>query len=116
MANVTSQEIVFYVAKVGLRDKQVRYISMNDYNGLFREQDQKDGMGIVDQTQAGKLMNFLNALYEAFEYDFHCYIVQDVENSTHVVTNLPEEYQAIVNDLYGESETSEEATDESTNA
>lgn len=112
MANVTSREIVFYVAKVGLRDKQVRYVAMNDYNGLIREQDQKDGMGIVDQTKAGKLMNLLNALYEAFGHEFHCYLVKDVENSTHVVTNLPEEYQSIVNELYGSSETTDNATDE----
>lgn len=101
MADYTERTEKYYVVKVSKNNERIRYVNMNRFNGLLTEREDKEGMSFDDATDAQTLVGYLNKLYERYGMDFHCYRVSNVENSTHVIRNLPEEYQAIVNEHFG---------------
>lgn len=112
MADYTERTEKYYVVKVSKNNERIMYVNMNQYNGLLTEREDKEGMGFDDATDAQTLVGYLNKLYEQYSMDFHCYRVSNVENSTHIIRNLPEEYQAIVNKHFGvveEAPTTDEA-------
>lgn len=111
MADYTERTEKYYVVKVSKNNERIMYVNMSQYNGLLTEREVKEGMGFDDATDAQTLVGYLNKLYEQYGMDFHCYRVSNVENSTHIIRNLPEDYQAIVNKHFGVVE-EEAPTDE----
>ncbi|MEZ2459296.1 hypothetical protein ACBR55_12015 [Salinicoccus roseus] len=101
MADYTERTEKYYVVKVSKNNARIMYVNMNQFNGLLTEREDKEGMGFDDAVDAQTLVGSLNNLYEKYSMNFHCYRVSNVENSTHVIRNLPEDYQAIVNAHFG---------------
>lgn len=110
MADYTERTEKYYVVKVSKRNNSIKYVSVNDYNGLLTERDDKDSSSFDDAQTANMLVGYLNNLYEKLGMDFYCYRVSNIENSTHIIRDLPDEYKAIVNEHFGVEETTDETT------
>lgn len=98
LSNVTEKT---YVAKVSKRNNSVEFISMNDFNGLFST-NQELGAGYFDTVKAANVVaNSMNNMYLELGLNYNCYVVRSVENNRHIMTNVPEDYQAIIRSHFG---------------
>ena len=111
MANYQNINEKTYVAKVSLRTEAVEFLHINEFNGGTTMRPELEGVGYDDVQKANRIATHLNSIYETLGLGFYCYVVRTVENNTHVITNIPDEYKTIVNNFFGvtpEEETTEE--------
>ncbi|RXK19100.1 hypothetical protein [Macrococcus sp. DPC7161] len=99
MDNITTVTRIYYIAKVGKKDKSVRFIKPSQYSGLFNESELKDNMSFTDVTVANQIIANLNNIYKLSGLEYYCYLVNIADNSTHTISNIPAEYAEVVREF-----------------
>lgn len=98
--NYQNVEHTFSVAKVSKQRKTVEFISLTEFNGLFNARENMEAGAMKNAKLANMIVTYMNNLYLEAGLDFYCYLVRNVENSTHVISDIPEEYQTIVTQYF----------------
>lgn len=119
MADVQNTETRFYVGRINRRAGTVEIISFDEWNGLFGTYSTPSPSYSFDEPrQANLIINALNEVYDARNIqEFRCYLIRNVENSTHVVGNIDQSYLDVFNRYFeiggdDEEEAPEEAPEE----
>lgn len=116
MADVQKKEIRFYVGRINRRAGTVEIISFDEWNGLFGTYSTPSPQySFPEARQANLVISALNEIYDARGvHEFRCYLMRNVENSTHVVGDIDQSYLDVFNRYFNIGEDEEETPEETT--
>ena len=115
MADLQNIETRFYVGRINKRNNVVEVISFDEWNGLFGVNSvPSPQFAFSEAPHANRVITLLNKVYDDNGVtDFRCYLLRNIENMTHVVGDIDEDFKAIFDDFFKEEEeTPEETTPE----
>lgn len=99
MADVQNVETRFYVGRINKPNATVEIIAYDEWNGLFMINSiATPQYAFPEQRQANILVNSLNNFYDEIGADdYRCYLLRNVENLTHVVGDIDENFKEVFN-------------------
>lgn len=117
MADLQNIETRFYVGRINKRNEVVEVVSFDEWNGLFGVNSVPNPQfAFSKQAHANRVIALLNNVYDDNGVtDFRCYLLRNIENMTHVVGEIDEEFQSIFDNFFnneGEPEVTPEETPE----
>lgn len=120
MADVQKKETRFYIGRINRRAGTVEIISFDEWNGLLGTYSTPSPSYSFPETrQANLIISALNEIYDARGvHEFRCYLMRNVENSTHLVGDIDQSYLDVFNRYFGidqeEEQPEEPPTEEGT--
>lgn len=116
MADVQKTEKRYYVGRINRRAGTVEIISYDEWNGLFGTYSiPSPQYSFPEPRQANLVISALNEIYDARGvHEFRCYLMRNVENSTHVVGDIDQSYLDVFNRYFNIGEEEEETPEETT--
>lgn len=99
-------ETRFYVGRINKKQNIVEVVSYDDWNGLFTTNSEPTpAQSFPDAPQANRIITALNGMYDDKGVtDFRCYLLRNVENLTHVVGDIDENFSAVFNAYFNVEE------------
>lgn len=106
MADLQNIETRFYVGRINKRNNVVEVVSFDEWNGLFGVNSvPSPQFAFSEPAHANRVINALNGVYDDKGItDFRCYLLRNVENMTHVVGDVDEDFRAIFDDFFNDEE------------
>lgn len=114
MPELQNIETRFYVGRINKRSGVVEVVSFDEWNGLFGVNSVPSPQyAFSEPAHANRVINALNGVYDDRGIkDFRCYLLRNVENMTHIVGDVDEDFRVIFDDFFKVEEPEEEAPEE----